>query len=98
MFAFLATSPPDNLTLNPANKRIDQSPSDFQTAISAAGHANLETEQLISHIRSALVDTIASPQGFDCGLIAGSEVHELLAKIHDLLDNAVYKQISNIAQ
>ena len=56
--------PPDNITLNPANKRIDQSLSDFQTGIIAAAPATLDTEQLISHTRTAVVDTIASLQGF----------------------------------
>ena len=37
-FAFQASLPPDNITLNPANKKIDQSLSDFQTGIGAAIH------------------------------------------------------------
>ena len=40
--------------------RTDQTLSDFQTGISAASPAILDTEQLISHTRTALVDTIAS--------------------------------------
>ena len=35
-----------------------------------------------------LVSGIASPQVHDGGVVAASEVHELLSKIHDILDNA----------
>ena len=49
----------------------------------------LQTEQLSSHTRAALVDTVASLQGSDGGLIAASKVHELLTKFHDILDSAV---------
>ena len=77
-FGFLASLPVDNMTLNPANKRTDQSLYDFQTGIGVVAHATLDTEQLISHSRTALVDTITSLQGFDGGLIAASEVHKLL--------------------
>ena len=52
-----------------------QNLSDFQTGIGAVAHATLDTEQLISHTRTALV---ASFQGSDGGVIATSEVHELL--------------------
>ena len=40
--------------------RKDQSSSDFLIGIGAAAHAILDTEQLISCTRTALVDTIAS--------------------------------------
>ena len=59
-FGFWASSPPDIITLNPANKRIDQSLSDIQTGIGGAVHGTLDTEQLICHTRTTLVDTIAS--------------------------------------
>ena len=36
------------LTLNSANRKADQSLSDFQTAVGAAAHATLDTEHLIS--------------------------------------------------
>ena len=35
-----------------------------------AAHATLDTEQYISHTRTAVVDTIASVQGSDGGVIA----------------------------
>ena len=45
-FGFWASFPPDNITLNPANKRIDQNLSDFPTGIGAAAYATLNREQL----------------------------------------------------
>ena len=65
-------------TLNPANKRTDHSLSDFQTDIGEVAYATLDTGQLISHTRIVLVDTIASVQGSDGGVITASEVYELL--------------------
>ena len=38
---------------------------------------------------------ITCVQGYDGGVIAVSEVHELLQKSHDILSNAVSKQIGN---
>ena len=87
-FEFFASLPYDNITLNPANKKTDQSPSDFQTGYSTAAHATLNTEQLISHIRVIIIDTIASLQGSDRWIISVSDVHDV-PKIHDILDNAV---------
>ena len=51
-------------------------------------------EQLISHIRTALVDTIAS-QDIDGGVIPVQEVLKFLTKIHDILENAVCKEVGN---
>ena len=62
-----------------------------------AVHATLDMEQLISHIRAALVDTISSQQDSEGGVISISEVYELLTNIHDILDNAVSKQVGNTA-
>ena len=53
-------TPPDHITLTPANRKADQSLSEFETGICAADHATLDMEQLISHLRVALVDTISS--------------------------------------
>ena len=53
-FGFQASSPPD-LTLNPTNKRIDQSVSDFQTGIGPAVHATLDTKQLIFYTKLLLL-------------------------------------------
>ena len=71
-FGFWASLPPDDNTLNTANKRTDQSLFDFQT------RATVNTEQLISHTRGTLVDTIACLQSSNGGVIAASEVHEVL--------------------
>ena len=45
-FGFQASSPSADINLNPANKGIDKSHSDFQTAIGAAADATLDTESL----------------------------------------------------
>ena len=57
---FQSSTPPDNITLTPANRKVDQTISEFQTGIHAAAHAILDTEQLISYLRVAIVDTISS--------------------------------------
>ena len=77
-FGLQASTSPDKITLNTANKKTDQSPSNFQTGIGAAAHATLSTEQLFSHTRATLVDAVASLQGYDRGFITTSKVHELL--------------------
>ena len=59
-FGFWASTPPDNMSLNSANRKVDQSLSDFQTHLGAVAHATLDTEQLISHLQVALVDTLSS--------------------------------------
>ena len=65
--------------------------SDLQTGVGAAAHATLDTEQLISHLRVALVDTLYSLPDSEEGIKPVSEVCELLLKVHDILDNAVSK-------
>ena len=94
-FGFQSCTPPDNITFTPANRKADQSLTEFQTGISAAAHATLYMEQLISHLRVALVDTVSSLLDSEGGVIPVSEVHELLIKIHDILDNAVSKWVCN---
>ena len=69
-FGFQASLPTDYITLNPTNKRIGQSLSDFQTGIGAAAHATLSTGKLTSHTRCALVYTVASLQGSVSGVTA----------------------------
>ena len=88
---------PDNITLNSANRKADQSLSNFQTGVGATAHATLDTEQLISHLWLALVDTLSSLPKAEGGVIPVSEVHELLLQIHDILDKAVSKQVGNLA-
>ena len=53
-----------------------------------AANVTLDTEQLFSCTRTAL-GMITPPQGSDGDVIPVSEVHELLNKIHDVLDNTV---------
>ena len=53
-------APQDDITLNHAIRKADQSLSEFQTVTGAAGHATLNIEQLISYARLTLVDTISS--------------------------------------
>ena len=40
-FGFQASTPPDNISLNSANRKADQSLSDFQTGVGTAAHATL---------------------------------------------------------
>ena len=68
-FGFQSSTPPHNITLNPANRKADQSLSEFHTAIGAAAHATLDMKQLISCIRVAMVDTISSLPDSEEGLI-----------------------------
>ena len=92
-FGFWSSTPPDNITLTPANRKADQSLLEFPTGIGAAADATPNTEQLIYHLQAALVDTISSVLDFDRGVIPMSEVCELLIKVHDILDNAVSKHV-----
>ena len=57
----------------------------------------MDTEQLTSHTRAALPDLIALQQSFDGWVISVSKVHELLTKIHDILDSAVSMLVGDIA-
>ena len=57
-FGFWLLTPPDNITLTSANRKAYQSLSDLQTGVGAATHATLDTEQLISHLRAAFLDTL----------------------------------------
>ena len=96
-FGFQSCTPPDNITMTSANKKADQNLSDFQTGVGAAAYATLDTVQLISCHRVALVNTLSSPPDPEEGIIPVSKVHELLLKVHDILDNAVSKQVGNSA-
>ena len=72
---------PDNITFNPANKKKDQSLSNFQTGIGVASQVALDMEQLISGTRVPLVDAIGSLHDSNEGVILVQEVLELLTKI-----------------
>ena len=87
-FQLWSSTPPDNITLTPANRKADQSLTEFQTGIGAAAHATFNIEQLISHLRVALANTLPDSEG---GVIPVSRVCELFIKVHDILDNAVSK-------
>ena len=84
-----------SFTLNAAVKKIDCILSDVQADIDAAAHATLDTEQLISHTRTVVADTVASVQDSDKDVILVSKVHELLTKILDIVYNAVCKKAGN---
>ena len=96
-FGFWASTPMDNVTLNSANRKADESLSDFQNGNGAAACATPDTEQLISLPWVALFDTLSSLPNAEGGVIPVSEVHELLLKIHDILDKAVCKRVGNSA-
>ena len=90
-FGFQASTPPDNIILNSANRKTDQSLSDFQTGVGAAAHTTLDMEHLISHLQVALVDTFSSLPEAEGAVIPVFEVRELLLRIHGILDKAVSK-------
>ena len=96
-FIFQSSTLPGKITLTPANRKADQSLSDLQTGVGAAAYATLDTEQLISHLRVALVDTLSSLPNSEGGIIPVSEVCKLLLKVHDILTNAVSKTVWNSA-
>ena len=97
IFGFWSSIPPDNITFTPANRKADQRLSEFQTGTGAGSHATLDKNELIYHLRVALVDTISSLPDSEGGVILVLEVCELLFKVHDILDNAVSKQVGNSA-
>ena len=72
-----------------ANRKGDQSLLNLQTCVGAAAHATVGTEQLISHPKVSLVDTLFSLTNSEGGIIPVSEVSEILCKVHDNLDSAV---------
>ena len=83
--------------MNSANRKVDQSLSDFQTGLGATAHDTLDTEQLISHLQVALLDTLSSLPEAEGDVIPVSEVRELLLQIHGILDKAVSKRVGNSA-
>ena len=58
----------------------DQNQSDFQTGFGAAAHATLDTEQLISCLRVAFVDTHSSLPDFEEGIIPVFKVHNCFSR------------------
>ena len=90
-FGFQDSTPPDNISLNSANRKVGQSLSDFQTGLDATAHTTLNTEQLISHLQVVLVDTLSLLPEAEGDVIPVSEVCELLLWIHGILDKAVSK-------
>ena len=89
--AFGFQTPSDNITLSSANRKADQFLLDLQACVGAAAHATLDTEQLISHLRVGLLDTLSSLPDSEGGVVPVSEVCDLLLKVHDILDMAVSK-------
>ena len=67
-FGFQAFSPPHSI-LNPVNKKTDQSLSDFQIGICVAISTTLDTGQVISNDKTAVVYVIASLQDPDREII-----------------------------
>ena len=94
-FGSRASTPPDNISLNSANRKVDQSLSDFQTGLDATAYATLDIEQLISRLQVALVDTLSSLPEAEGDVIPVSEVRELPLQIHGILDKAASKQVGN---
>ena len=88
-FRFQSLTPLNNITLTSANRKVDQSLSNLQTGVGAAAHSTLDTDQLISCLRVALLHTLSSLPGSEGGIIPVSEVYELLLKAQDILNSAV---------
>ena len=65
----LQTSSSPGITINAANDGTDQS-LQYLTGIGTVDHATLDTEQLISCTRTALIDTIAFLQDSHGGVIS----------------------------
>ena len=84
-----------SIMLNAANKKTDQSLSEFQTNISVAFYAPVETEQLISHTTTAVIDTITFLQGSEGVVIPLPKPYEFHNDIHDILDGDVSKRAGN---
>ena len=70
---------------------------DFPTGISVATYAFLDRKQLVFCMGSGIMDTITSLKSSHWELIPVSEAHDLLIKIHDLLDKDVSQQVGNAA-
>ena len=68
-FRFQSSTLPANITLSSANRKADQSLLDLQTGVDAAAHATLDTEQLISHLRVAHLDTLSTLPDSEGGII-----------------------------
>ena len=66
--------------------------SDIHICISVAAHDTLQVEQILSHTRTTIVDTITSLQDSGWEVIPVSEVHDILTQIHDNLD-----KVDNVA-
>ena len=96
-FGFQASTLPDNFIIDTANKKTDQSLSDFQTCTDDVALATLEMGQLISHMGSAIINTTTSFLSFGGDILSVPEVHHLLGKIHNILDKAVIKWVGNVA-
>ena len=89
-FGFQSSTQLDNITLSSANRKADQSLSDFQTGVGAAAYATLDTEQ--PTLTSELPWLILFPlYPILREVFYLSEVCNLLLKVHDILDNAVSK-------
>ena len=60
-----------------------------------AAHAISYREQLVSHTKTVLVDTIDPLQKSYNGVSVGLDVHEVLTKIH-IFDSVASKLVGNI--
>ena len=65
----------------------------MSAGISTGACATLETEQLICHFGTAIVDTTTSFQNSERDFAPGSEVHCLLNRIHDILHNLILNEL-----
>ena len=74
-FGFGASTPPDNISLNSANRKVDQSLSlIFRLVLGAAAHATLDTGGTYFSSPGCLVDTLSTLPEAEGDVIPVSEV------------------------
>ena len=95
-FGFQASTPPDNISLNSANRKVDQS---LRFSDWSGCHCTCYSWHRATyfHLQVALVDTLSSLPEAEGDVIPVSEVCELLLQIHGILDKAVSKWVGNSA-
>ena len=81
---FWSSTPSDNITLTPANRKADWSLSEFQTGIGSVPLSTQSSSFLTSELPLLMLFPLYP-------IIPVSGVCELLTKVHDILHNAVSK-------
>ena len=96
-FGFWSSTPLDNITLTSANRNADHSIgiSDwYQCCCSCSSRSTCSSSFLASEVPLLILFPVPNSEG---GVIPVSEVHQLLIKVHNMLDNALSKWVGNSA-